>query len=187
MFHVAGDTMAETLLRLMKKDENVGWPKKRVRFEHGDGVLPDLFGGIKTYGVVIVQNPAHLTTVGLLHQRWQGKMESQGLTLRSFLKAGIPLALGSDGPMNPYLNIMLACIHPYRPEEALTREEAVIAYTKTSAYAEFTEKYKGTLTIGMVADLAVLSQDIFTVPLQQLPGTKSVLTMVNGNISYMAE
>jgi predicted amidohydrolase YtcJ len=56
--------------------------------------------------------------------------------------------------------------HPANPPEALTREEAVMAYTAGSAYAESAEKQKGTLAPGMLADLAVLSQDIFTIPLQ---------------------
>jgi predicted amidohydrolase YtcJ len=101
--------------------------------------------------------------------------------VKSLLKAGIPVALGSDGPLNPYLNIMFACMHPFRPSEALTVEEAVIAYTKTSAYAEMQDN-KGMLAVGQLADLAVLSKDIFTIPLQQLPSTHSLLTMVNGKI-----
>jgi predicted amidohydrolase YtcJ len=62
-------------------------------------------------------------------------------------------------------------------------EEAVIAYTKTSAYAEMQDN-KGMIAPGQLADLAVLSNDIFTMPLQQLPATHSVLTMVNGKIVY---
>jgi predicted amidohydrolase YtcJ len=107
--------------------------------------------------------------------------------LRSLLAAGIPVALGSDGPMNPYLNIMLACMHPSNPPEAITREQAVIAYTLTSAYAEFQEKEKGSLEPGKLADLAVLSQDIFSVPFPDLPKTESVLTLVGGKIAYDAK
>jgi hypothetical protein len=103
------------------------------------------------------------------------------------LVAGIPVALGSDGPMNPYLNIMLASSDPDRPAEAMTREEAVIAYTRTAAYAEFAEKDKGCLEPHKLADLAVLSQDIFTVSPSELPKTESVLTMVNGKIVYDAK
>lgn len=106
--------------------------------------------------------------------------------LRSLLAAGIPVALGSDGPTNPYLNIMFAITHPDRPSEAITREQAVIAYTATSAYAKFAEKDKGTLDPGKLADLAVLSQDVFTVPAQVLPKTKSVLTLVGGKAAYDA-
>jgi predicted amidohydrolase YtcJ len=86
--------------------------------------------------------------------------------------------------MNPYLNIMLASLHPDRPSEAITREQAVIAYTLTSAYAEFAEKDKGRLEPGKLADLAVLSQDIFTVSPPELPKTVSVLTIVGGKIVY---
>jgi predicted amidohydrolase YtcJ len=66
-------------------------------------------------------------------------------------------------------------------------EEAVTAYTYGSAYAEFKEKQKGSLTVGKLADLAVLSQDIFSVPIQQLPATSSVLTMVDGKIVFEAQ
>ena len=60
----------------------------------------------------------------------------------------------------------------------------MIAYTKTNAYAEFTEKEKGTLMPGMFADLVVLSQDIFSTPKEHLPATKSILTMIDGKIVY---
>jgi predicted amidohydrolase YtcJ len=69
----------------------------------------------------------------------------------------------------------------------MTREQAVMAYTLTSAYAEFEEKEKGSLEPGKLADLAVLSQDIFTVPVGDLPKTKSVMTMVGGKIVYDAK
>jgi predicted amidohydrolase YtcJ len=106
--------------------------------------------------------------------------------LRSLLAAGIPVALGSDGPMNPYLNIMVASLHPDRPDEAITREEAVKAYTLTSAYAAFAETEKGSLTPGKLADLAVLSQDIFTVAPPDLPKTESVFTLVGGKAVHDA-
>lgn len=60
------------------------------------------------------------------------------------------------------------------------------AYTYGSAYAEFAEKDKGTLTPGKLADLAVLSQDIFTVPPDALPKTRSVLTLVGGRVAFDA-
>ena len=82
---------------------------------------------------------------------------------------------------------MLASLHPNRPSEAITREQAVIAYTLTSAYAEFAEKEKGTLEPGKLADLAVLSQDIFTIPPPEMPKTTSVLTLVGGKIAFDAK
>ena len=79
---------------------------------------------------------------------------------------------------------MLATIDPGRPTEAITREQAVIAYTLTSAYAELAEKEKGSLEPGKLADLAVLSQDIFKIPTPDLPKTESVLTIVGGKIVF---
>jgi predicted amidohydrolase YtcJ len=82
---------------------------------------------------------------------------------------------------------MFACMHPMRPSEALTREQAVEAYTRTAAFAEFVENQKGTLEPGKLADIAMLSQDIFTVPLSELPKTQSVLTLVGGNLIHEAK
>lgn len=82
---------------------------------------------------------------------------------------------------------MFAVTHQRRPSEAISREEAVIAYTATNAFAELEEQNKGTLIVGKVADFAVLSQDIFEIPVPALPQTKSVLTMVNGKIVYDAK
>ena len=96
----------------------------------------------------------------------------------------IDIAIGPDAVINPYLGIMIMTSQQVNPRENISREQAVIAYTKGSAYAEFAEKTKGTLSKGMFADLAVLSQDIFTIPTQQLPATISVLTMVGGKIVY---
>jgi predicted amidohydrolase YtcJ len=81
----------------------------------------------------------------------------------------------------------MATTYPGKPWEAITREQAVIAYTLTSAYAEFAEKDKGSLEPGKVADLVVLSQDIFNVSVGKLPETESVLTMIGGNIVYDAK
>src|SRR3546814_20172931 len=76
------------------------------------------------------------------------------------LDAGIPLALGSDGPANPWLNMMWARQLPAAPAQALTREQVLRAYTAGSAYAEFAEDTKGRPEPGYVADLAVLSPDV---------------------------
>jgi predicted amidohydrolase YtcJ len=113
--------------------------------------------------------------------------------LRTLIEAEIPIAIGSDasdsslGAMNPYLNIMFAAIHPARPAEAITREQAVEAYTRGSAYAELAENEKGTITKGKQADLTILSQDIFTGPLNELPKTRSVFTLIGGKVVYDAK
>ena len=66
----------------------------------------------------------------------------------------------------------------------MSRETAIAIATRGAAYAEFAERAKGTLAAGMLADLAVLSQDVFTVPVAALPATRSVLTIVGGKIVH---
>jgi predicted amidohydrolase YtcJ len=187
LLHVSGRPSPEALLDSMRTAGGKPvWAEKRVRFEHGDGLTPDLLPAVKEMGVIVVQNPSHLDGVDLIPGLGDSLTAVKAQPLKSLLDSGIPLALGSDGPTNPYLNIMFASLHPDRPSEAITREQAVIAYTLSSAYAEFAEKEKGSLEPGKLADLAVLSQDIFTVPASDLPKTTSVLTLVGGKVVYDA-
>ena len=81
---------------------------------------------------------------------------------------------------------MFAAMNPTNPSQALTVEESVTAYTRGSAFAEFAERRKGSIAPGMLADVALLSQDIFKVPVPDLPRTTSVLTIVNGRIVHDA-
>ncbi|MCB2376401.1 amidohydrolase [Hymenobacter sp. BT635] len=184
LFHCAGDRAAEQVLTTLESyGPKVSWPQQRVRIEHGDGVVDDLLPRAKKLGVVVVQNPTHFTEPELFHRRWKTSMQP----LRSLLTAGVPLALGSDGPLNPFLNIMLASITPSNPAEAITRQQAVQAYTAGSAFAEFAEKDKGSITAGKLADVAVLSQDIFALPPPELPKTTSVLTILGGKVVHDAK
>ena len=88
------------------------------------------------------------------------------------------------GFVNPFLNLAIITSQQKDPAENITMEQAVMAFTKTNAYAEFKEKEKGMLVKGMLADLAVLSQDIFTIPSDKVAATKTVLTMIDGKIVY---
>ena len=183
-FHIGGSKSMGRLLGLMA-GMNVDWKTLRPRFEHGDEIdyQPEYLEKAKQMGVIVVQNPTHFAPFEGIPM---GPPPTHGMAMKTLLNQNIPLAIGSDGPFNPYLNIMFAITHPRRPSEAISREQAVIAYTSTAAYAEFAEQDKGTLTVGKVADLAVLSQNIFTVPILKMLQTESVLTMVNGVIVYDA-
>jgi predicted amidohydrolase YtcJ len=72
----------------------------------------------------------------------------------------------------------------YYPEEKLTIEQAIAAYTTGSAYAEFAEKDKGKLAPGMLADFAVLDRDLAAIPPEKIPGTQVLRTVVGGKTVY---
>jgi predicted amidohydrolase YtcJ len=185
LVHIVGDRTAVAFLNAMEATGGAAvWSKRRVRIEHGGGIMPDLLPRVKQLGIVVVQNPTHFNMRDLFLSRFGPERTEQLQPLRSLLDAGIPVALGSDGPLNPYLNIMYASNVPGKPKESLTREQALVAYTRTSAYAEFAEKDKGTLEPGKFADLAVLSQDIFKIPSGDLPKTESILTLVGGKVVH---
>jgi predicted amidohydrolase YtcJ len=190
MLHAVGDKTTQALLDQMDATGGVAsWSRQRLRIEHGDGIMPDLVPRVKKLGVIVVENPSHFALGGLWRQRFGPERAAVFQPFRSLLAAGIPLAIASDGGpgapiLNPYLNIMFAAYYPGKPNESLTREQAVTAYTRTAAYAEFAEKEKGTLEPGKFADLAVLSQDIFKVLPQDIPQTESLLTIVGGRVAY---
>ncbi|HEX8171041.1 MAG TPA: amidohydrolase family protein [Thermoanaerobaculia bacterium] len=176
LMHSSGDKTAETLLKAMQST-NADWPALRPRIEHGDGLAADLLPLAKRLGVIVVQNPTHFPARGYYPK-------GDYFLSASLKKAGIPIAIGSDGPMNPFLNMMFAVDRRDLPGEALSREDALLAYTSGSAFAELAENDKGTLAPGKLADLAVLSQDILKVPAEELPATRSVLTVISGKIVY---
>ncbi len=171
MLHVVGDSTLSSVLSVMKQMGNSeAWQSKRVRLEHNETgqASPEELKQMQEMGMLMMHTPIY----------------RRKLPLRSHLANGREVGISPDGLMNPFVNIMLLTSEMINASEAMTREEAVIAYTKTNAYAEFMEKEKGTLTPGKLADLAILSQDIFSIPAEQLPATRSILTMIDGKIVY---
>ena len=186
ILHVVGDSTIALVLRLMTElGPDSVWRDRRVRFEHADMLAPDLIPLAGRLGIVVVQNPSHLVAGPRIGGQYDAEFARWIQPVKTLIDAGIPFAIGSDGPLNPFLNLMLAVTNPHR-SEAITLEQALRAYTIGSAYAERMEQERGTLAPGMLADLAVLSQDIFRVPIETLPGTTSVLTLVEGRIVHDA-
>ena len=185
LLHAVGDSTPRLIFGLMQQlAPDSAWRPLRVRLEHGDGVTTDLLPVARRLGVVIVENPTHFAIGADMIGHRYGRVPPDFQAQRSLLAAGIPFALGSDGPRNPFTNVMYATTHPTNPGEAITREQAVTAYTLGSAYAEFAERDKGMLAPGMLADLAVLSKDIFMIAPADLPTTLSVLTMIGGRVVF---
>ena len=124
LLHTAGDRTAETLLRAMEATGGTEtWPQRRLRIEHGDGLLPDLVSRATELGAIVVQNPTHLRAGDLLIQRFSPDRAAVNSPLHSLVAAGIKLVLASDGAageaeLNPYLNIRLASAYPGKPQES---------------------------------------------------------------------
>lgn len=185
MLHAVGDSTIALLIRAMRAEApDSVWRALRPRLEHADALGRDQLTDIKKLGIIVVQNPAHLAIPPVMHARWGSARLAKVDLLKSLLDSGVTLAIGSDGPIEPGINIMLATLHPNVPSEALTREQAVVAYTRTAAFAAFAEKERGMIAPGLLADIAVLSQDLFTVTPDKLPATMSILTMLGGQIVH---
>ena len=164
ILHITGDAMADEVLDLMEKiAPPEQWRPLRVRFEHANP-LDDAGRAARAHrlGVVLAQ-------------------PRPTLGFRAVLQAGIPIAYGSDQGMSPFF-IFARMTDPKNPN-AISREQALTALTAAPAYAEFEEKRKGTLAPGMLADIAVLTEDIMAAPTEALPATRSVLTIVGVALS----
>ncbi|SNS41914.1 hypothetical protein SAMN05421770_101890 [Granulicella rosea] len=164
MLHIVGDAMTDEVMDEMEKLALAErWRPLRVRFEHGNGfTTPERMARAHRLGIVIAQ-------------------PRPGRPFRALVDAGVPLAYGSDGGMGPFF--MLGIMTQPGNPQAITRLEALSILTRGSAFAEFQEGEKGVLAPGMLADIAVLSQDAMTAAPQDLAKTKSVLTLVGGRIA----
>jgi hypothetical protein len=117
-------------------------------------------------------------------------------TWKAFLNAGVPLAFGTDypiEPITPFRGIYSAVTRrneagqrSYFPQDRLTIDQALFAYTQGSAFAEFSEGFKGKLVPGDVADFIVLDRDLTRVPAPEILKTRVLRTVVDGRTVYQA-
>ena len=165
MMHVVGDAMTDEVMDEMEKLAPAeSWRPLRVRFEHGDGfTTPERMARARKLGIVIAQ-------------------PRPGRPWKALEAAGIPLAYGSDGGMGPWL--MFSVMTDPKNPQAISADDALAILTSGSAFAEFQETKKGRLAPGMLADVAVLSQDVTKQPQAPLPATHSVLTIIGGSVAF---
>ena len=172
----------------------------RHKIEHAQFVHRNDFARFKELDVIASMQPCHL----LADMRWAPTIlgperEYEGYAIGTMRKAGARLAFGTDYPVehiNPLRGLYAAVTREFEdggpeggwlPEEKVSLEEAIRAYTLGSAFAEFEERRKGTLSPGKFADLIILSQDITNVSPSELLRTDVLLTMVGGKIVYRKE
>ena len=167
----------------------------RYRIEHSQVVEPGDFARYKQLGVIASMQPNHLLTdMAWAEQRLGPERSKYAYAWKSFLDAGVPLAYGTDYPVEPitpfrgvYASVTRmneAGTLTFHPEQKLTIWETLYAYTQGSAYAEFAERWKGKLAPGYVADFVVLDRDLTTVTPHDILGTQVLETVVGGKPVY---
>jgi predicted amidohydrolase YtcJ len=169
----------------------------RFRIEHAQVLLPTDFDRFAREGIIASMQPSHLLTdMNWAATRLGPERVKYSYAWRSLLNHQVTLAFGTDYPVesiNPFRGLYAAITRQneagtatYQPQEKLTLNEALYAYTQASAFAEFEEKDKGRLEPGYVADFILLDRDITTSTAQQLLHTKVLRTVLNGEIVYTA-
>jgi predicted amidohydrolase YtcJ len=167
----------------------------RFRIEHDQVIAPDQFAQYKKLGVVASVQPSHLLTdMNWALERLGPERAKTSYPWKQFLDNGVPLAFGTDypvEPINPFRGIYAAVTRKneagtkeYFPEQKLTIQQALAAYTTGSAYAQFAETEKGTLAPGMLADFVVLDRDLTKVAPPEILKTQVLRTVVGGKIVY---
>ena len=168
----------------------------RFRIEHSQVVSPGDFVRYKQLGVIASMQPNHLLTdMAWAGQRLGPEREKYAYAWKSFLDAGVPLAFGTDYPVEPiapfrgvYAGVTRmneAGTATFHPEQKLTIGETLYAYTQGSSYAEFAETWKGKLAPGYVADFVVLDRDLTKVAPKEILGTRVLRTVVGGRTVYL--
>lgn len=196
--HCCGDGAVRRTLDGYEAVQKInGKRDSRHRVEHIEVIHPNDMLRFEQLGVIASMQPLHAPLTGQDADVWLSRTGEQRWPLsfawRQLRDAGATLALGSDwtvAPFEPMLGLYAALNRQkWSPEDLdhrLTLEEALIGYTRDAAYAEFQEHQKGQIKEGYLADLVLLSDDIFQVPPEEFPRVKPVLTMVNGKIVYEA-
>ena len=200
-FHAIGDRavdMALTAFAEAVKGAKATKPDYRLRIEHAQVLAPNQFQRFKALKVIASMQPSHLLTdMNWAQARLGEKRAEHSYAWAEMLKNNIPLAFGTDFPVesiNPFRGLYAATTRrsedgkkEYFPAQRIEMDDAIAAYTRGSAYAEFAEKEKGQISSGQLADFIVLDRDITNVPPAKLLETKVLRTVVAGKTVYEAK
>ena len=192
--HAIGDAGISAILDIYSEIVNThGKADRRLRIEHAQHMAAKDFDRFAQLGVIASVQPYHAIDDGRWAEARIGHdRSSRTYAFRTFLDHGVRLALGTDwfvAPLNPMLTLYAATTRAtldgknpsgWFPEQKLTVAEAVQAYTLGSAYAEFQDNEKGSITPGKFADLVILSDDIFSIPPAKIRDVKVLRTILAG-------
>ena len=195
--HAIGDAANHKVLRAYAevREKGIGL-NLRHRIEHVQLLHPGDVARFGSLGVIASMQPIHATSDMLVADRYWGERARYSYAWRSLLDSGAALAFGSDCPvesLNPLWGLHAAVTRQradstppggWHPQERLSLPQALRAYTLGAAYASGEEKVKGSIAPGKLADLVVLSRDIFEIPPQEILETEVVFTIFDGNIVY---
>lgn len=198
IIHAIGDRANRILLDIYERvrHEN-GARNRRFRVEHAQHLAPPEIARFGRLGVIPSMQPYHAIDDGRWAEKFIGSERAKGTyAFRSLLDANAQLAFGSDwfvAPPTPLEGIYAAVtrrtlddMHPdgWVPEQKITVEEALRAYTTGAAHAEYTERDKGMLARGMLADLVLIDRDLTRMPPETIRDARVVLTVVGGRVVY---
>ena len=206
-FHAIGDKGVQMALDAFAEAEKAAKEAKvksldgstdyRLRIEHGQVTTPQQIARFKELKVIASMQPNHLLTdMNWAESRLGPKRAADSYAWAEFLRRGVPLAFGTDypvEPVTPFRGVYAAVTRMSEdgkktyPGQKLTSEQAISAYTAGSAFAEFAEKQKGKLEPGMFADFIVLDRDISAVPPPKILETKVLRTVLGGKTVYEAK
>lgn len=171
----------------------------RWRVEHAQIVNPADIPRFAKLGIIPSMQPSH--AIGDLHfapSRVGIPRLAGSYAWETFIKSGVVIAGGSDAPVErgePMIEFYAAVARKdqkgfsgegWHPEEAVSRADALKMFTLWPAYAAFEEKLRGSIEVGKLADLTILSADIMTIPAPEILKTRCVMTVINGEIVYEA-
>jgi predicted amidohydrolase YtcJ len=201
MVHAIGDRSNREVLDAVERTRRAGIGLHlRHRIEHAQILHPDDLPRFAELGVIASPQPIHCVEDMVMAQNVWGERCAGAYAWRSLIDSGAHMAFSSDAPVstpNVILGLHAAITrrrldgYPgpdgWHGEQRLTIEEAVNAYTMEAAYAAGEETLKGSLTPGKLADLTVLSQDIFTISPDALLETDVTMTVVDGRVVYQQD
>jgi predicted amidohydrolase YtcJ len=196
--HAIGDRANAVILDIYEEVAAAHGPRdRRWRIEHAQHLRPVDIPRFGKLGVIASVQPYHAYDDGRWAETKIGPERAKTTyAFKSLLKGGALLSFGSDwtvAPLDPIMGIYAAVTRQtsdgdfsdgWTPEEKISVEEALRAYTGQAAYAEFAEDIKGTITVGKLADMVVLSRNLLDIPAETIPGTAVLKTIMGGRIVY---